>query len=66
MFVENDCVKKGWLLKHEQKKQNIHGNLQSFSELSYNDDDDDDDGNNNDDDNYDVDNNSVIYPRHYL
>ena len=50
-----------------KKKQDIHDNLQSFSELSYNDDDDDDDdGNNNDDDDYDVDNNSVIYPRHYL
>ena len=51
------------------KKQNIHGNLQSFSELSYNDSDDDDDddgGNNNDDDDYDVDNNSVIFPRHYF
>ena len=21
MFVENDCVKKGWLLKHEQKNR---------------------------------------------
>ena len=52
------------------KKQNIHGNLQSFSELSYNDNDDDDDDDNdyddNDDDDYDVDNNSVIYSRHYL
>ena len=57
-------------VKTRAKKQNIHGNLQSFSELSYNDndddDDDDDDGNNNDDDDYNVDNNSVIYPRNYL
>ena len=66
MFVENDFFIKEWLLTYEQK-QNSHRNLQSFSELLYNDNDDEEDnGNDDDDDDDDIDNNSVIYPRQYL
>ena len=65
LFDENDCFKKEWLLTYEQK-QNIHRNLQSFSELLYNGNDDEKDNGNDDDDDDDVDNNSVIYPRQYL
>ena len=64
MFVENDRFKKGWLLTYEQKRK-IHCNLQSFSELLYNDDEEDNSSNDDDGDD-DIDNNSVIYPRQYL
>ena len=65
-LLKKTALKKEWLLTYGQK-ENIHCNLQSFSELLYNDNDDEEDNSSDDDDDDDdIDNNSVIYPRQYL